>query len=208
MTRTNILKTSLDLFNRQGYSQTHLEELLEEAEITKPNFLEHFDNLEEVVTILFMHLCDESDEEADKIDKSGAMLGVLYETMLASYQIQVKYRFIFHDFFNILTKIELIRDRYFELISLRKTQLKHLFENFVNVGIFKKEMIAGQFDNLASQVTMLSDYWLAHNQIMFGPPPKPEFYTKLIYSIIVPYLSEKGLEEFKKLLKTTSPKLD
>ncbi|MDN3668754.1 TetR/AcrR family transcriptional regulator [Echinicola jeungdonensis] len=208
MNRTHILKTALDLFNRRGYSKTHLEDLLEEADITKPNFLDHFDNLEEVVTILFIQLCEESDEAAEKIDKSVPVLGMLHEIMLASYQIQVKYRFIFHDFYNILTKIEIIKDRYFELISLRKTQLKHLFENLVGEGIFKKEMIPGQFDNLASQITMLSDYWLAHNQIMFGPPPKPAFYSKLNYSIIVPYLSEIGLGEFKKFLKTTSPKLD
>ncbi len=199
MTRNHILKTSLEIFNRKGYSYTHLEDVLDEGDIQKPNFLEHFDSLDEVVTILFKHLCEESDEAAQQVDQSGPILGVIHASMLRSYQIQVKYRFIFLDFFNILNRIESIKDRYYELVSLRKTQLIHLFQSLSDAGIFRKEMVSGQFEKLAYHLTMLSDYWLTHNHIMFGEPSQPDYYTRLISASIVPYLTEEGLEEFNKL---------
>lgn len=199
MTRNHILKTALEILNRKGYSYTHLEDVLDEGDLQKPNFLEHFDTLDEVVIILFKQLCEASDEAAQSIDQSGPILGIIYKSMLESYKIQVKYRFIFMDFHNILSHIEPIKDRYYELIALRKTQFTHLFKSLSDAGIFRKEMITGQFEKLAYQVTMLSDYWLTHNHIMFGETSKPEYYTQLISAIIVPYLTEKGLEEFKKI---------
>lgn len=197
-----IINKSLLILNQYGYRDTSLDLLLDRLQVRASDFHRDFSGKEDLVEKAFFQLCKESDEISVEIDQAEkTSLEKLYEATLKSYELQVKYRFIFLDIADILDKHEKIKDRYFELISLRKAQLTHLFTILHNEGIFREENFAGTYENLASQMIMLSDYWITHNYIIFGNEAyHSQYYGKLVFSMVVPFLTENGLEHYKTIL--------
>ncbi|WP_114751271.1 TetR/AcrR family transcriptional regulator [Pleomorphovibrio marinus] len=198
MEKEKFAQEALNVFNRFGYAKTDMEKLVQGINIGQGELEEHFSGKSDLVIYLFQVCCKESDEVSAKIDKEESTLGSLLQVTRLSFRIQVKYRFIFLDFYQIIESLEEIRDRYYELLSLRKTQLIHLFQLLEQEGLFRGEIIQGQYSNLANQMTMLSDYWVTNNFLFFGKEDfKPEYYSHLVFSILLPYLTEKGLKQYK-----------
>ncbi|MFC4870248.1 TetR/AcrR family transcriptional regulator [Negadavirga shengliensis] len=199
---SSIIDQSLLIFNKYGYHDTSLELLLDQIQVRPSDFHRDFSGIDDLVEKAFFQLCKESDDMAAEIDMiEKTSLEKLFITTVKSYELQVKYRFIFLDMAHILGRHERIKDRYFELISLRKAQLSHLFVILKNEGIFRDEKVAGTYENLSSQMIMLSDYWPTHNYIIFGNEAYHyQYYGKLIFSMVLPFLTEKGLELYKTIL--------
>jgi hypothetical protein len=62
----------------------------------------------------------------------------------------------------------------------------------------KKEVIAGQFENLTNQMLILGGFWPTHSYIIFGEY-HDQYYSSLTFSMLIPYFTEKGLEESEKI---------
>ncbi|WP_439483583.1 TetR/AcrR family transcriptional regulator [Cyclobacterium plantarum] len=196
-----LIDKSLTVFNEHGYHRTDMELLMEQLQIRPSDFKREFTDFEDLITKIFYSLCSESDAATAEIDKNSTSLELLYASTISSYRIQVKYRFFFMDLGAIINNHEPVKDRYFELISLRKAQLIHLFTLLHQENIFVEENFTGSYENLANQMTMLSDYWPTHNQIIFGKEIFHfQYYSKLVFSMVLPFLTKEGLKSYKKIL--------
>lgn len=185
-------------FNEHGFRLTEGEKLIQQSGIPLPSYREEFGSVQALVFEIFAQLCEESDCISQGLDAKGTTLKNLLNTTIESYRVQTKFRFIFLNLHEIIEQIEPIKDRYYELISLRKSQLIHLFQLLENDQLMRGEVVSGQYDNLANQMIILSDFWLTHNNMVFGQDNfKPEYYSKLVLSILVPYLTESGLEDYR-----------
>jgi hypothetical protein len=171
------------------------------VKIKPEDFFGAFSDFDDLIVKIFFRLSEESDQISKGIDQSTFSLENLLKSYTQSFDLQIKYRFFFFDLRTIINTNEAIKDRYFELITLRKIQLIHLFNLLIEAGIFVKERFPGNFENLATQMTMLSDFWLTHSPSVFGKGDfNLSYYSKLIFSMVMPYLTEKGLEDYKKIL--------
>lgn len=180
-----------------GFRLTEEEKLIQQSGIPLPAFKEEFGSISGLIVEIFYRLCDESDCISEGLDEGGTSLDKLMRSTLESYKVQTKYRFIFLNLHEIISQIEPIKDRYYELVSLRKSQLIHLFQLLEKERLIRGEVISGQYDNMANQMIILSDFWLTHNHMVFGKDNfKPDYYAKLVLSILVPYLTERGLKDF------------
>ncbi len=198
MNKKEIALKALKVLNRYGYAKSDWKGIAEGINIGFDNFKEYFSDKNELVIFLFQECCGESDMASSKIDKENPSLVNLLQITQASFEIQVKYKFIFLDFYQIINSVEEIKDRYFELLSLRKVQLIHLFQLLEQQEVLRGEIIAGQYSNLANQMTMLSDYWITNNFLFFGEKEfKPDYYSKLVFSILLPYLTDLGIQQYK-----------
>ena len=198
MNRAQMISTATSSFNTHGFRLAEGEKLIQQSGIPLPAFREEFGTLPNFISEIFFQLCRESDCISEGLDMDDASLTRLFKSTQESYRIQTKYRFIFLNLHEIIENIEPIKDRYYELISLRKSQLIHLFQLLEKEQLIRGEMISGQYDNLANQMIILSDFWLVHNKMVFGKDNfEPEYYSKLVLSTLVPYLTETGLEDYK-----------
>ena len=201
MKLSDIIDKSLIILNQYGYHNTDLDLLTEKLQIRPSDFNRDFSDFDDLIVKAFYQLCSESDKVSENIDTSSTSLQELFVAMQNSFEVQVKYRFIFQNLASIMDRHEKIEDRYFELISLRKTQLIHIFSLLKQEGIFNHEPIPGSFENLANQMIMLSDYWPSHNHIIFGDGSYHyQYYSKLVFSMVLPYLTENGMVLYKKIL--------
>lgn len=198
MNKRQMILAATSSFNKDGFRLAEGEKLIQQSGIPMPAFREEFGSIPMLIAEIFYQLCKESDCISEGLDTDDTSLGRLLKSTIESYKIQTKYRFIFLNLHEIIEQIEPIKDRYYELISLRKSQLIHLFQFLENDKLLRGEVISGQYDNLANQLIILSDFWLTHNHMLFGKDDfKPEYYSKLVLSILVPYLTEKGLKDYK-----------
>jgi len=196
-----IIDKTLPVINEKGYQNLDLKLLLDIIKIKPEDFFSAFTDFDDLIAKIFYRLSEESDCLSKGIDQSTFSLENLYQSSTQSFDLQIKYRFFFFDLRTIINTQEPIKDRYFELISLRKTQLIHLFNLLIKDGTFVKENFPGNFENLAIQMTMLSDFWLSHNEIVFGSDDfHLHYYSKLVFSMVLPYLTEKGMNDYKKIL--------
>ncbi len=201
MKLSDIIDKSLTILNQYGYHDTNLDLLTEKLQIRPSDFNRDFTDFDDLVVKAFYQLCSESDKVSENIDMSSTSLQKLFVATQNSFEVQVKYRFIFLNLASIMDRHEIIKDRYFELISLRKAQLIHIFSLLKQEGMFSGERIPGSFENLANQMIMLSDYWLTHNHIIFGDGSYHyQYYSKLVFSLVLPYLSEEGMTLYKNIL--------
>jgi hypothetical protein len=201
MDPNTIIDKSLPVLNEKGYQNVDLKLLLDNIKIKPKDFFSAFSDFDDLIVKIFYRLSEESDQLTNGIDQSTFSLENLFKSSTLSFDLQIKYRFFFFDLHTIINNNESIKDRYFELISLRKIQLIHLFNLLMEEGIFVKERFPGSFENLATQMTMLADSWLSHNQIVFGKGDfNLAYYSKLIFSMVMPYLTDRGLEDYKKIL--------
>lgn len=197
MDKTQMISAATSCFNKEGFSLAEGEKLIQQSGIPMPAFREEFGSIAALISGIFNQACEESDCISEALDESGTSLHRLFQSTRESYQVQTKYRFIFLHLHEIMEQIELVKDRYYELISLRKSQLIHLFRLLENEQLLRGEIIPGQYDNLANQMIILSDFWLTHSYMVFGKDNfNPEYYSKLVLSILVPYLTEKGLVDY------------
>jgi len=197
---TQIINEALPLFNKNGFKEVRLANLLHNSNISLEEFHARFNDVDHLVLEIFNQFCREIDEISDGIDQPQARLDSFFDCCNSSYSIQQKYSFIFQDFYYITLEIDGIKDRYYEMLRLRKAQLSHLFQFFVRTGIFNKEVITGQFENLINQILIISGFWPTHSRIIFGEF-NIEYYSGLTFSLLVPYLSESGLEEYQHLFQ-------
>ncbi|SEJ54717.1 transcriptional repressor [Cyclobacterium xiamenense] len=196
-----IIEKSLPVLNEKGYQGTDMDRLIDQLQIRPSDLYRDVRDFDDLIVRIFYRLCNESDAAAAEIDQNGSSLEKLYTSTLASYRIQEKYRFFFLDLGTIINRHEAVKDRYFELISLRKTQLIHLFHKMSQENVFEKENFTGSFENLANQMTMLSDYWPIHNLVIFGQDSfHHQYYSKLVFSMVLPFLTDEGLRQYKKIL--------
>lgn len=196
--KSRIIRKALIVLNRKGYLRSELQDILNESQISLEEFNEHFSDLNDLIIAIFDQFCQEADRFSVSLDESGTTVRNFYDNCLSTFEGHKKYSFIFHDFYYINTEIEEVRDRYFELLRLRKAQLSHLFQKFVEDGIFKKEIIPGQFENLINQILVMGGFWPTHSRVIFEDY-NARYYSSLTFSMLIPYYTEKGLEECKKV---------
>lgn len=199
MNKAQIISIATSSFNQHGFRLAEGEKLIQQSGIPLPSFREEFGAIPNLISEIFHQLCKESDCISERLDMDDTSLLRLLKSTQESYRIQAKYRFIFLNLHEIIANIEPIKDRYYELISLRKSQLIHFFQLLENDQLIRGEVISGQYDNLANQMIILSDFWLTHNNMVFGIGKenfKPDYYSRLVFSILVPYLTERGLRDY------------
>ncbi|AEL26253.1 TetR/AcrR family transcriptional regulator [Cyclobacterium marinum] len=198
MQPNEIIEKAFPIINEQDCSKLQLEALLEKAEISLEEFYQSFADLDDFFVKAFLQLCEHANALTEEIDKPSFTLEKLFTTIVNIFKLQMKYRYLMLNLSALIQSNETIKDKYLELTALRKAQLIHLFSTLEKEGYFYKEKFPGNFENLSVQILMLSDYWLSHNSAVFGPNDiQFSYYSKLIFSAVLPYLTDKGLKAFK-----------
>tara|TARA_R110000744_G_scaffold192718_1_gene311842 strand:+ start:250 stop:864 length:615 start_codon:yes stop_codon:yes gene_type:complete len=196
-----IIKKTLPFINEHDCRPLQLEYLLEKADISSDVFFQYFAGVDDLLSEAFSQLCEGANALAEEIDQPSFSLEKLFRVIVRIFKLQFRYRYLMVNLTNLIQSNETIKDKYLELTALRKAQFIHLFSTLEKEGYFYKEKFPGNFENLSVQIMMLSDYWLSHNLAVFGANDiQFSYYSKLIFSTVLPYLTDKGLDAFKNTL--------
>ncbi len=196
-TKEKILSTALDLFNTEGLQKVTLRKIAGSMGISQGNLNYHYKTKGDIVAALYYQLVEEMDQEMKKVVKEQPVMSFLFESSLTSMRTLYAYRFISKDLYHVLqAEVELTK-HYLKLQKLRRQQYLTLFHHMISEGLLRSEDFEGEYERLYERMNILGDNWI-NAAIFFAPKGQSmvEYYHKLLFEVIYPYLTKKGKKEF------------
>lgn len=189
-TKDRILQAAIEVYNAKGISAT-TRHIAEHISISPGNLHYHFKHTDEIMLALYHNLAREFDglvlDTGDKGEGDPEKL----ETLIAqSFRISYKYRFILLNFVEIARRVPMIQSAYQELVQRRKIEFGSIFEALMRNGYLRDDLDAEVWDALVTQLFIISDFWLSHNEIVdrLDEHAASIAYSALMRNAITPYL--------------------
>lgn len=202
-TKERILQTALALFNRDGIDLITTRHIAKEMGISHGNLCYHFTKKEDIIYALYQQLVSEFDRQIIAAQGREVSLEMMLHSLELIFTAQYQHRFLMLDFAGVMRRIEPIRTHFKALFIQRKAQLSFILQQLVRLDYLKPEPIEGYYDRVVLvQLYILVDFWLSEAEILYEgeESQKLKYYVTLIFSVLVPLLTEKGMEEYKRLV--------
>lgn len=211
-TKENILKTAHKLFNKAGIDKITTRHIATEMGISHGNLQYHYKNTDVIIEALFNQLIDAFNEIVNKLssDKAAPMSSVWTIFMHQSFPLIYEYRFIFLEFVAITRRLPSIKKTYFKLVKERKEQYNAVIDYCIEAGEFRQDIPRKQYNYALEQLFIIVDFWLSSNEITQQLKGKKatDYYTQVFLSVFYPYLTEKGMKQFKAAGAYTNLKIE
>ncbi len=203
-TKEKILETALKLFNENGVENTSAKNIAADMKISDGNLRYHFRTKEEIVYSLYLQLVEIFNQRLAQYEATPTTLKETYQTLLFVFTKLYEYKFLMIDFVAIMRKYPKIRQHYQALYQLRRQQYNRFIQALIEEDIFRKDITIAQYQNMAEHLNILSDFWISSAEILYQEEEQRKLahYTQLIFSLLLPYLSRKGMYDYITLIDT------
>lgn len=196
-TREKIIQQGIAYFNRQGYNSTSLFELAKEMGMSRGNLAYHFKDKDLLLQAIAEDMWQQMETERNKSRQLPSFKNLHNEIQLY-YKFQKKYAFIFLD--PHVLRHPIIKTRFRELTQRTIEDNKATIAFSIKVGNMKPETLPGMYHNIAFITWMLTFFWLSQ-QVIRGEKSREDG-EKMIWSILLPHFTDKGIQSFKSFFGT------
>lgn len=192
-TRDKIIAFAINCFNQEGFGAVSIQELANRMEMSRGNLTYYFKTKDDLLEAIVNEMWAKLDEELNK-RRTLPSFENLHNTAKVYYRIQKEYSFIFLD--QHVLRHELVKEEF------RKQTQKSIDDNkaalafAIKLGNLKPEPVPGMYNNIAFITWMMPFYWL--NQQIIRGEKTVEDAEKMIWSILLPHFTEKGVNSFIK----------
>ena len=188
-----IIEEAKKIFNQRSFEAVSLHELANNLEMSRGNLAYHFKDKDVLLKAIV-------DEMWDKIEKDRSTsrqfpsFENLHKEVQLYYRYQKEYAFIFLNY-NVLNHPD-VQEKFREITANTIAANKATLMYSINQGNLKPEPFPGVYNNIAFTVWMLTFFWLSQ-QIIRGEKTTEDG-EKMIWSLLIPHFTEKGLQRFIK----------
>jgi len=192
-TKRKILDKALELFNERGSEKTTVRHIAAELGISHGNLCYHYPNTDEIVKALYNELVSHLNSSISAAVEFS--LVDLMQVTEKTFELFYQYRFILIEFVAIARRIHEVKTHFRELQKHRDAEFGMMFQRLQEDGLMKPELFPGQYELLKEQMTLVGDFWMSEAEILFdgSREEKIRHYARLFNSLMVPYLTEKGI---------------
>lgn len=193
-TKERILKAALKLFNKYGINRITVRHIAKELKMSHGNLCYHFPNTNTIIAALYENLVEQFNVILDSLEPNENAFEALTQSMYKIFDLVNKYKFLFLHFVEIGRRIPSIKRRHFELIEMRKIQIRQFTTIFQNEGYYRKDLPDSQYEWLITQIFIYGDFWLSSSELLYqgNQKDKINFYLQGYMALFIPYLTEKG----------------
>ncbi|GAB3506109.1 TetR/AcrR family transcriptional regulator [Emticicia fontis] len=205
-TKQRILQTSLHLFNQYGIDAVTVRHIAKELGMSHGNLCYHFPNTDAIAETLYEQLIAELNQVIEEPAVfSTTNLRAFYKLCAFVFEKLYNYKFLIQDFISITRRNPGLKQKHRDLLTSRRIFLRIGIDAGIQAGFLKPDIIEGQYENFFNQLFIIGDFWLASAEILFEGKEEDKLptYLNIAFTLIIPYLTEKGLNEYKGLLKQT-----
>ena len=204
-TRQKILKTALKLLNEHGVNQVSAKTIAARMKISDGNLRYHFRTKEDILYALYLDLVKQLNQAFDQHQRNLATLSSMYRALVYTFNQFAAYRFLLLDFTEIMRQYSSIRNHYQTLYRLRQQQFERVIEDLKLSGTLRNDINKQQYTNLAVHFNIVSDFWLAHAEILYPEDATNHLahFAQVAFSLMVPYLTKEGRKEYDLLFATS-----
>lgn len=198
-TKEKILDASRKLFNTKGLANVSVRDICTELSISVGNFSYHFPNKDTIVLSLYQNMLSELVQVLETIPRDKVSIILYLESHKLLFQIQLKYKFIYLNLFEVVTNHPEIKATYLKNIGYERKMAKELFDVYVLKGVIKKGITSSQFERILNVGQIINNSWVIDSEIIFTGNKKQQlnYYMSICCGLLEPYLTESSLTEYK-----------
>lgn len=198
-TRDKILLEAQEQLNEKGLDGVTIRSIAKALKISPGNLTYHFKNVDIIVYELYLQLVDALSQAIQHFQTEALNTQWFYEQTVTNFAVMWEYRFLLLDFVTITRRNKQLKDHFRQLVAMRQIQFRMLADQMIANGIMREEVVEGLYDRFILQTIIYSDAWLSDALIHFDQHSDQvfHFYADLMTSSLVPFLTEKGLTEYK-----------
>lgn len=191
-TKLNIIEEAKAAFNEKSYEAVSLHELAQRLNMSRGNLAYHFKDKDILLKAIVEEMWNKIKTDRSKSRQFPSFENLHNEVQLY-YKYQKEYAFVFLNP-NVLNHPN-VKNQFREMTEKTIEDNIATLIYSIKSGNLKPEPIPGIYHNIAFITWMLTFYWLSQQIVRNENNGKDG--EKMIWSILVPHLTEKGLEKFK-----------
>ncbi|MCB0642545.1 MAG: TetR family transcriptional regulator [Phaeodactylibacter sp.] len=198
-TKDKILAEGLRQLNENGTAQVSIRSIADALSISSGNLTYHFKNTDVIIYELYLQLVDILSAGVSSVQEDELDFKLFYNLQLHYFGIMWEYRFLLIDFVAITRRNPRLREHFRQLFALRQMQFRAGIDRMVQVGFLKQEWTPGLYDEFVTRLLLLTNAWIPDSEVHLDGPKEKKiaFYAVLVISSFVPYLSDRGLQEYE-----------
>ncbi|MDQ3393766.1 MAG: hypothetical protein M3512_06600, partial [Bacteroidota bacterium] len=166
--------------------------------ISHGNLCYHYPKKEDIIVKLYEKLVAELDIAFEKLQQQDISIATIFTSTRTTFTLQLKYKFILMEMVGIMRNINYIKSHFQVLYVKRKKQLAYVLGLMAKNGLISEELFPGQHESLIRQYYIFGDFWISEAEILYdlSDIEKIDLFVKTANDMIVPYLSQKGINEW------------
>lgn len=194
-TKTLIIDKAIELYNLHGYGSISMYEIAKSLSLSRGNVAYHFKDKDTLLTTINEQMWDQIEEKRG-VTMTFPSFQNITEEMHKLYKLQNDYSFIFLD--SKVHQHPSIKNKFREMSQKSILDFKTIIAFSIRIGNMKKEVYPGIYEQLAFTTWMISFFWLAQQTVQDDFSEKNV--DKSIWSLIIPYLTERGIAALRKYM--------
>lgn len=191
-TKEKIIQEATKAFNKNGFGAVTLHEIANKLGISRGNLTYHFKDKDVLIEAISDQMWQKIEAERAKSRKLPSFENLHNEVQLYM-KFQKEYAFIFLD--NHVLNHSKIKKQFREMTNTTIRDNKAAIAFAIQLGNMKPEPIPGLYNNVAFNTWMISFFWMSQQMIRGEKNQKDG--EKLLWSLIIPHLTVKGIKSFK-----------
>ena len=200
-TREKIKSTATNLFNQKGVKNVTLREVAKSLDKSYGNITYHFKTKNHLLLELFDEMVAETSEIMKSITSQNLFHGIL-DAPKTTFKISMKYLFFYVDFVEIRRSYKDIYLKAEAGNAFRKKNYLKILQLLQTQKILRKELTKDDLNYLMDlSGAMRTFFFLNLHPDNFSDKNLEKKYIIYVNNLIVPYLTSKGLKEFRGYLK-------
>lgn len=196
-TKENILDSALKLFNDKGLVNVRLQHIADEAFISIGNMAYHYKNKEAIVFAIHERLELELKTLMAEMNVVP-LFDYVNQYFENAFNLQLKYAFFFTDMLEVFRAYPSIASQHSKLIEWQKRQYELMLAFNENRGVFDLSMLKDQQEHVVNQLWMVTYMFQTFSHIQ-GQTPEKKHYCDQIWSVFIPLMTDRGIQEYKQL---------
>lgn len=190
-TREKILDAAKTIFNENGFGAVTLHELAQNLGMSRGNLTYHFKNKELLLNAIAEEMWNKVQASRNE-SRQFPSFENLRNKAQSFYAIQKDYAFIFLD--SQVLKYSTIKQQLKALTKEMIADHKAAIAFSIKLGNMRPEPIPGLYNNIALITWNLYFFWFSQQATLGEQQVKDP--QKLIWSILIPHFTEKGINAF------------
>lgn len=162
-TPERILRTALCLFNERGEPNVTTNHIAAQMEISPGNLYYHYRNKQEIIHRLFERFEQEIIKTLETPRHRAATIEDLWFYLHSVFEAIWRYRFIYRDLDNLLSRDRTLAGRFRRLIERGIDTITTIARGLVEVGSLRANET--EIAALAVNITLITTYWLSFQKI-------------------------------------------
>lgn len=201
-TEAKILDCALKMYNEQGIDSITVRHIAKEMGIRHSNITYYFPKKDDIIEVLYHKMQGEIDEILDSI---AIAVNDAFDFAIFKKGIDIlyKYRFVQINNAEIFKRLPELKGVYDMNREKRKASYIQIATDLKKQKFLKTNLDDIFLKLLIQNITLINDFWVVFCDLNPGRSfdDIKNNYLRLILSAFLPYLTEKGVGDFEKMIK-------